>query len=557
MAKSAKLAASVVLLSLSLHVLGSHVIGYLYPAVSIALIIGVIGILLVLVATDLRSSKAVYLLAGLSAFHRVWLYTFPASMMRFDPDAYAVRSQVIINTSSIDTVVGDFYHIAAAFPITGAVTSLITNLNIDAAYAIFPLILGFVLPLFAAILACHVVPSKASAPVAAAIVTVGAPSTTFSIAPIPITLASIFLTGAVAVAVLAPTRLRLRWIILIMVFGVGATFTHKLPLLILAGISGLFVVYTKGLRVVNSEVRDSYGNMLTGLAGSLLIVQWAYATNYLQDGVFHIFELVGVSVANGNVTAPLAAERLSQPMLVSLMNNIFYPLLLEVGGVAGLLFIREYRRRNVRMLQAAAGVAVLLTVPSVVTGLGPGFQRVYIYGSAFVAALIAAGLTKVEWTDSRWRQVFAATAVVAIIISNPLSVAATPDYPGTPRQYLTAAEVEGKQFTDDHTEGVVYRDLVYGDEVVDFEAASRGDDWHQRQVPNPWDPGLLSSELYNGTLLTKGYERVSLRTNVDVWRLRGGWYRLDWNPEQSLNKVYNRVYSNGGVVTYDKPSAVV
>lgn len=552
MGKGAKLAIISVLVVFSSSVLGSHSMGTLYPASAIALIIGVLAVLALQIWTDLRPSVAVFILAVIGAAHRVWYFLFPASMMRFDPDAYAVRSQIIISSGSFDPIVNDFYHIAAAFPVAGAISGIITQLDINVAYIVFPLATGLSLPLLSAVLARRVSSAQYSGTLAASIVTVGGASTLFSIAPIPITLASIYLTGAIVAALLVPAQMRSESMALLGVFCVAAALSHKIPLLLLVGIAGVFVIYTIGLPGPDSEVRWGFGPTFAIFSGLMLVVQWVYLSDYFADAVIEVLILTGLRASSIGRAIPKAAVRLDPPLFSALLNNSYYLLLLLVGGISWVLLLREYQRRNVRILQSAAGITVLLTIPSAVIGAGPGFQRVYIYGTAFVAALIAVTLSKTETTDSRKWKALASIVIIAIVVVNPLAVIATPDHPGTTRQYLTAAEVQAKHFSNSHTDDVVYRDLMYGDEVVDFEAAAKGDEWHQRQVPSPWYPGLLSEELYDGTLIEQNYEKISLRTNVDIWRLRGGRYRLTWDPESSLDETYNRVYANGEVVNYDR-----
>lgn len=555
MSQGFKLALSLVFFTVAIILLITHTTGSLYPGLPLMTIIGVIVVLIIYAFTNIGQIRTVLCLCLLAVASRLWTFIFPASMIRFDPDSYAVKSQVIVNTGSLEATISGFYQSAAMFPLTGSIATLIFGIPVDKSYSIYPIVVGLALPLFAAVLARRISKSKIVGPIAAAIVTAGAASTIFAAAPIPITLAAIYVAATIITLTVAPTQFRLQKALVYLLFAAAAGLTHKISLFLLTGILVTYTIYTGVVTVFGMEIKNKKMGVISLITISLLIVQWFYLTDFILGAIYQISAVVLTEVRNVGTTNPSAAIRATRPLIISLQNNAFYLLSLLFGGFAGIYVFRDFYQWRVRLLQSAALITVVVTLPSAVMGSGPGFQRIYIYASVFVAALISVAIARiVSWEivrgDLRWKHRIAIAVLIVLVIVNPLSVIATPDYPGTSRQYLTEQEVTGKTWTNNYVSVIVYRDLYYGDEVVDFKRAAEGPTWHQEQVPNPWDPGLLNEELYNGTLPSKDYQVVSLRTDVTYYRLRGGDYRLQWNPIAKMDTKSNRIYANGGVVTY-------
>ncbi|MFC7019219.1 MULTISPECIES: hypothetical protein [Haloarcula] len=487
---------------------------------------------------------------------RVYAYLFAPSMMRLDPDAHAVRSRVIIENGDLTGLPTGFYSAAPGFNLIGALSSLVTGLQVDSAFVIFPIAVGVSLPLSAGALAARVAGDNSASLVAAAVVTVGAPTFLFGIAPIPIALAAIFLSAIVLVLVISPDN-RIVWQagVVFALLSLAGSLTHKIPLFLFALIGLVSVGYTALTRLSTPEVSLRKMVVATTLAIVVLGVQWVYITEYFQTATILIYDVFGLAEVPTAYTPvkPAEATPIDPPLVTKLRNLSYFFITVGTGAVAGLLLFCQYTRENVRVLQAAAFVTVGVTLPGIV-GAGPGFQRTYVYASAFVAALIGIGIVHFARSTRRWHRSVAGIVLLAILIANPFAVVTMPDFPGTPREYLSTQEVEGKHFGNEYVEDVVYTDLYYGDEVVDFERAAGRGDQPQETVPNPtYDQGLLSKELKNNTLLEHGYRYISIRTNVEVWRLKGGRYRLLWNPERTLDssRQYNRFYSNGGVAIYN------
>ncbi|AQL42258.1 hypothetical protein BV210_05815 [Halorientalis sp. IM1011] len=475
--------------------------------------------------------------------------------MFFDPDAYAVRSQIIAITGDLSAIAPDFYGAAAAFHVFGAEVMLITGLPVDLAYAVFPFLVGLVFVLFAAILSRRLTSDSDAPIIAASVAAVGASSLFFGMAPTPLAVAAIYLTGSVVILMTNINRqLDLQYILPLGLFLLAGAVTHKIPVMLFAGIGAVLVGYSAVLHWIG--IHRSPGTMwiVAALGIAALALQWIYLLGYSERAVLKIFSIVGLSELpiSFEVVQPAAATVVESPLIVSLLRQLYLPATVGAGGIVGLVLFRRYDDSRVRLLQAAAGVTVSAALLGLV-GSGLGYQRVYMYGAVFVATLIGVGLARLLHSGRVSTRTVAAGFLLVILLANPLSSTAMPDYPDTPRLYLSAEEVEGKQFANHRIDQTGYMDLYYGDEAVDFKQAARGGIHHQKTVPNPlWHPGLLNNELINGTLLNYEYQYIAYRTDVEVWRLRGNWYRLRWEPEQTLNAntSYQRVYDNGGVTIH-------
>jgi len=529
--------------------------GTLFPGLPFGLAIAVCALVAGSVWSQISTAAGVATIVLLAVAARLFGYLFPASMLTFDPDAYAVRSLIIANTGHTGQTVSDFYGAAAGFPVFGAEVKLVTGLPVEAAYAVFPLLVGFLLTLFASVLARRVTSDRDAPIVAAAVVAVGASSLMYGMAPTPQSLAAIYLAGSVVILMATVTdRLHWRHLFLLSVFLLAGALTHKIPLLLFTGISCVLVGYSIIIQLADIRPTPHSIGIIAALGATALAFQWIYLTGYFERGFLKIFRVFGFAalLPSFPVGNPTAATVVDPPLTISIRNTLYFFVTVGTGGIVALELFRRYSDAHVRLLQAAAGVTVGVILPGFV-GLGPGFQRTYMYATVFVAALIGVGAKRLVRSGRFSARPVAVGMLLVILVANPFSVIAMSDFPNTPRQYLSVEEVEGKHFANDRIEQIVYMDLYYGDETVDFEAAARGDEYHQYTVPDPrWVPGLLNNELLNQTLLKHEYPYIAIRTNVEIYRLKGGWYRLTWSPERALDSThsYQRIYDNGGVTIH-------
>ncbi|WP_129115385.1 hypothetical protein [Halegenticoccus tardaugens] len=575
-----KIATILSTLSFSAGVLATHTANSLYPwlpvgaaGAGIALLWGILSI------QTQRDGYTIAILALLLAVsYRLYSFAFPASMIGFDPDAHAVRSQVIIQNGGTEQLTGLFYSKAYLFHILGAETALITGLPIDTAFGIFPLIIGCGLVLFAATLAHQLqrswgvgeAVSGRIVAVAALVAAVGGSTIRYSIAPIPTTLSAVLLAAFVCTYIVyRETGFDTRSFLILALLTTSFLYLHKVSVLIVFGIL-LFLALLSGIdrRLAPQRPGPYVSGTVLGLLGVVISVQWLFVTEYINPYT----GIVAIVAALANPDLILAAQppeyaaatQYTVPLWRAFLNSSYILAMLGMGGVSWLILFAG-QRGNVptRAVLAASGMTVGFALPGLVIGAAPGFRRQFAMASVFVAVLIGGvyGRTVSRHsndhnTHNREKRAAIVSALsvffVAILIltqfSSPL---AAPDHPDMHRQYLTEGETDAKHFSSQYVEDLVRAEMYYGDEAVDFPRAARGGAVHQQTVPNPqWRPGLLNIELLNATLVEQEYEYVAVRPRIEIYRFTDGRYLLEWEPQSELENSYHRVYANGEVDVY-------
>ncbi|WP_435320310.1 hypothetical protein [Haloarchaeobius sp. TZWSO28] len=537
----------------SAGMLHTHTTGSYFPGLPVAVIISSALLYVVMYVNSYSLVIGVIVFTGISVLYRVYLFISPESMLRLDPDAHAVRSQVIVQTGHLSGIVPDFYHDAPIFHILGSGTALITGLPIDSAYVVFPIVVGISMSVYAAVLAKCVSSSSKAAVAAAAIGAVSASTIKYSIGPIPMTLAAMYLACSVMTTMLYRRNTGGRYLLILILCSIVSALTHKIPILLLVFIFGVLAVYTRVYSNASGEMVPTEASLFLILGISLLALQWIYLADFTRAAVRLIYgSLLSSELSSHSLQPyPSAAIFIDPSVFVKVRNLSYYFVSTGFAAIVGISLFRHADNRNVRIIQAAALATVSITLPSLALGTSPGFKRVFVYGSIFVAVLIAIGVVKISTSSIPNAKMVSIAVVLVILIVNPLSVVATPDFPGTHRTYFTQKEVEGKHFMNDRVPEKVYLDMYYGDEVFNFSRAASGDSQYQRTVPDVERyPTLMSKELTEGTLTDRNYPYIGIRTNVVIYRLKGGRYALTWSPQQETNRTHHRIYSNGGTTLY-------
>lgn len=541
----------------AIGVLGSHSDGSIYPWLPVGAAFAAIAITAGGLMTSQISRVVPIAFVGLGLGYWVYVYLFPASMIAFDPDAHAVRTQIILNSGDIRGLIGQFYDVAPGFHLFGAVAAMLTDLPVNIAFVVFPIGIFLVLAAFAPLIARVYVAKWQSQVIAVALVALSSVGIQYTTGPIPMAFAAPLVVGALYSVVLTRRVQQWRAIVLFVLLLTTAMFVHKISVLVVFT-SLVLVISFNVLRYVHSEWQSN-GSMasITAISALLLGIQWTYLTAYAGSAVEQIlgvFRFNSLLTSTGEYAAA-SAYIPSLPLRATALGHI--ALLFLVGAFSGLYFLmHESDRFEIRLMLGFALVTTLLAGPGVIISAAPGAQRVFLYGVAPVSGLVAAGIYTAGSkfpssiaTDNLSRQIIGGI-VCLLLIANLGGAGASPDYRDGPRMYLTEQETTGKLFWQDYVDDIVQADAYQADETVDF-ISGIGDADNQRTVPNPrWRDGMYSRELLDGTLAEQGFEHVALRTNVRTYRLPGGRFTLDWDPQQVMDSSYNRVYANGGSVLY-------
>ncbi len=567
MERRSKLGLTIAASGFSAGILHAHAVGSLSPGLPLGTTIATVGLLVLVWSEQLSISLSAIVTLG--ALYRVVAFAIPPTLLNFDPDAHAVRSQIVLQTGSTKDLVGVFYGTAAAFDVHGAQIALLTGLPIDDAYVFYPLAIGVGIPLLA-LLAVNVLFRSIDLPThskriglgcAAILAVVEATTIQYGAAPVPVAYSALFLAAIVFTIVSFLPHRTWEFLTVLALFSAALLTSAKVPLLLFVAILSVWVVVDSVTSTQHPSPRQT-PLTFTLLFGVLLALQWMYITEFFSFGAGALAVLTKLVIGEAATRTPPAATPYSKGLLEKLLGLSNILSLLVAGGIAW-LYIAATRLSNesVKPLLAASAVTVAFIIPNLVFGSGPGFQRVFVYAVPFVCALIPTALL-LALNDNHPRlpipyipqgSAIVCGAIFLLVIANLGSMGATPDRVGGHRFYLTQSEVEGKHFTNAHISDNVYMDMYYGDEVVNFQRAARGPEYHQYTVPHSWGRPLLSQELLTRNLIAQQYSYVAYRPTVDVYRLSGGRYRLMWDPGNVLDKHYYKVYSSGGSNIYRRP----
>jgi len=489
--------------------------------------------------------------------YRIYTFLFPASLISFDPDKMAIMSQLIISNGELSELNSRFYSEAAGFQILGSVTSFATGLPVNDAYVAFPLVAGIVMPLLVGSITRHVTLSDDAALVSIALSSVAGSSLKFSVAPIPLLVASIFVVGFVVVLVVSDVRPLSRHVMLLITFLAAATIMHKLPVMLIFGGVTSYIIYTVIVARVNGSISYRLGPLIVALPFVFLIFQWVMYTQFFESALFLGLELIGneqlLTDSTGRVNPPSAATKLSLSFYDSLLSILYLPLTVIVAALAGGLLLRRYDEDRIRVLQAFALVVIWPPGLALLSN-GPSPIRLFVYGTMFCSVLVGVLYARLAESSVSLLQAGKVALVIILIVTNLTSPAVWPDSSDRHRNYLNQTEVEAKQFINDRATNTVYADPYFKFKTVDHDITSNEgkNEFKQRGIPmgDLYRNGFLYSELLNANFSGRKYETVALRTSVDIFWMIDGAYRLDWEPEVELGRTHSQVYNNGNVVVF-------
>lgn len=569
----------------------THEVGSLYPGLPVGALFAVTTLFVCAVVSCRGDSHPSYTLLAapftlLTVGYRVYVFSFPASLVGIDPARYAVQVGRVMSTGGTGAI-GFTYYSHVSLSITyPAIYGLLAGISPADSLLVYPIVLGALTPLTTVGFVTRV--SRRSTAinvvVALTLAAVAAVSIRFSYWPIAQTLGLLywFVFGYLLIRYYQ-TRSKRTFLLLVGVL-LALTFTHKLPLLVIFGVLLELTFWSTG-RQLYQRIRSSGRRLLIRepnalliglITGTLMMVQWTYVTEFIEVVVVRAVSVLVVDAVpasagqtGGLPTDAAVAEPGSGPIGLFFRRGHGIALLI-VGGLtwAYLFFSRRVERR-----QGLKVLLVLVTVPVLLLGFGivaqsqsgstaaPSPNRFVSFAEPVLIALIAlvagraidrvpqssesSGWATVGSLRSKARAVFFALFVLALVSTQLFSAPATPDHPSSTRYYLTSQEADAKAFGYDHVPQQIHTD------------------WYASIAGPP--SGQLSGEFerYNAigepllyqNVTQQGYEYVLYRSDVWYYATEYGPKQLLWNPGERLDGEYNRVYSNGGAVLYDRSEA--
>jgi len=541
---------------------------------------------------------------------RLFIFTYPASMIGFDPDTFALSIQTIVQNGTTDGIFSNYYSEVPLFHIFTAIYAQIANIRVAAAMGIWPLIVGLVLPLTAVIFSLYLNFRLRSALVAGLLMTVLSNSVTFSYKPIPNLLAAVFFYMSIICVYKIYHSNKIAFVPANILL-VGLIYSHKLhPMTIVLGLlaivvisyidpsfgiifrpkfeimTGIFVitalwvvvildvvpslliggllilsaslVQLKEMNNTQSQVGNSVYRSIGGslwifllLSGVLLFIQWTLLTN--QAYSILVRTISPLLTETETVTGVNYQFEYAEPVTLGTLD-IFYHhsdklVIFLLTSIAWLYYF--YRQSRASAVLLGFLITCLALVPfglfAGVSG-GLGAQRVLLAFSAVAIAISAAFLS--ENLNGVVKLV-----IVALIVIQIFSVGFVPDYPNSYRSYLTEEEVEAKEFGLDYVESTIHTDLFYASESV-LPVTSRGtkiDKNYNQYTDNPYRS--FGPELFRRELDNDKYSVMAFRLDIDVYRSTvPGARTLSWNPERTFDSSPNhkRIFDSGNVVYYSR-----
>ncbi|WP_252699689.1 hypothetical protein [Natronosalvus vescus] len=556
---------TVLLLLFSIVIIGIHQYG-LFPAV---LVFALISLGLVLVAAVLFRTPvmaSITFIIGVAVIYRLIVFLYPATLIGVDTDKKAYWTSEVLRVGSTDGIRSDFYQQAPLYHIHSASIAEIANISVIDSFVIYPLLSGIIVPLTSAILVRLIIPGNSDVPsvIAATIAAVSTAVMQQSYWPIAQTFSLfVWCIFIISLALYLKRRPQKQLLILTLCV-VSLVYSHKLPLVL---VLGLLAATGIALYLVRSEssstgvsIQERPELSMFVLCGLILFLHWGYVSYYMDD----VIRRITVLFASGSASAPSAP---SIPTAVDPVNpgligqTIAYPnslslffershavvLLLVAGGCWAYIAYELYTGRRLEkettsLVLGGAAFGVILTALGVISigALNPNRPLMMI--EPLLAVIIAITVYSFLWGRQNIGHYLGVFVVVLLLITQLFAAPAIPDYPNTPRYYLTADEVEGKSFGCEYMNETIHTDYYsYQERFINGEHCD---------AYYPMDRGYSDSPLFNGTVTEKDFNTIAYRPSVDVYLGTHSRWKLNWDIESELDAEYSRTYNNGGFYLY-------
>jgi len=571
--------ASILLVSVAVAsgILLSHVNRDIFPWLPLSF--GASALVLLIAGSGWRLPRTwwIGLAVTVGVWYRAWVFVWPASMVGLDPDKVAVAVNRIVDSGQVSSIAKlSFYSKSPLAHLYAAETSLITGLPAQQSLIVYAITLGLVLPLVAAALARRFSDSSSVATVAmgiaATLVAVATNGVMFAYWPLPQSISVLYwacflLTIVLYYHLASGAR---RWLFVPSL--VGLLFSHKLGLFLALAtlVAAVLVRLLNRVQVGGwGHATDYYkrerGWRVALLVGLALAIQWVFLTEWIKAVVLSaLLPLLSPSlVAAASQPAFANAVPVTSGIMDALAKNVNWLVLLPAGNLAAAVLWKWDDSIEATILLGATAICSTLVGLSLVSAGGAATNRSLFFAEIVLSVPIAVVAGRRLARSSRMTtagSISARSVVVlllsALIVAQVGGAGAAPDYPGEPRFYLTAGEVEAKEFASARIMSTTYADPFYASEIVSFERSNLPYRTGSGLSPPGFD---TSSRLFlNGTATDWSDANSSVdsyfayRRSIAVLRSGFGLYKLQESLEPELGLKANRVYSNGEVVIFGR-----
>ena len=582
----------------------------LFPSIPAAVfIICSISMAYVLKAEEFDRQKLLCLLGIIILFSitvRIYIYTFPVSMIGYDPDTLAIAIGEIINKGYVEDSLTRFYSNAPIFHIFIAIVSLVTNSTPAEAMTVLPLLVGLIFPLTAFIYSTYILKEASIGLVAAILSAVLANSVSYSYIPIPQVVSTVLFL-LLCMSLIRYLMGKTEHICLIIIFILALIFTHKLHPLIVSGtiLSTIFIERAGIVKNKYLSKSNSSNTIILSVVFTIIFIVWAIVVFkpspqlVVVGGVFTLVSLKKMKKSNGIIDTSEGNYRTNSPLGTShylilfgisttllftqwtvttqLINRVIYgiqPLFVSTATTTSTQTSQNFQSidrglMNIFFHQSDILIVVLLTsfawlfifyhfdfegVPS----------SVMLAGSSVPLALLPFAL----YTGAPGPSGINATRI--LLAFSPIAIALLAvflfRYPDkyiipvaiillllqvfsagfVPDAYETRSYLSETEVSGKTFNTIYVSSPVYSDEFYASESVSPviGYTHQEETVYISFDWEILANQ---NTILQ--YRYISLRTDTSLFVHQPGYDSVVANS----NTDYNKYYSNGGVNSYILP----
>ena len=535
-------------LSITVAIFGIQLTGYLWPALPAAI---TLGALVAAVMAYRYETSLVWVLAAcvLLAAHTVIALLYPPTLSGIDPDTYAMWATQIIRTGNIASA--DIYMYTQLPIYLTFITSVSHIAGIPAHISVvtIPLALSIVVPITAAWTASKVTgyPLTAWPPVIAAL---GTSIVTMTIRagyqPIPMTFGYLLLLLALMLTIDYHQRRKTTVFVLLLVFVTTIMLTHKfllVPLLV------VFIVFELPM----ASTDKSWPIALPILGILALGVQWAFFTRFGVSAIFKLGQVLNVVGTDPLIEVGTAA---AHPVIGGTLGIIARRghgiVLLPLAALSWIIVISVAirTRSSDQTLVAGAIAAIASFLPfSIMFPSAIQYTRTIAIAEPLLIGLVVAGGVLVTRRFGHSTLPILGSLAFIIIVAQAGSAPVSADHPANYRAYLTQNEAAAKAWGLYYGSTNISTDPFYSHERPSPAAYVTSSGELRDRYTTMYQPIL--EPFTNRSLLTACPTSILYRS-IDVYRSRGA-YVLDWDPEQTLDVAYSRIYDAGEAQQYTKP----
>ena len=537
-----KLLVTLSYIALAIGILYTHFISSLYPIAQISYLLCICLLLYTIVYSEIKRKKVFVLhILMVSIIFKIYLFSFPASLIGIDPDGKALRVAEMLRTGDIGSI-DTYYSSAPLFHLLAGVFTLISKTSITDSFYIFPIIGGFFVVIAYAIGARIHRKSPQNGLVSAIIISGTGVTMQFSVNPIPQFIA-VFFWGTGLVTILSGKEISNRKFIVLLFICLSLALTHKIGLLAFAI---PLLVITIFLRIQIPEITYTRSRSLLHLSilvCAILFIQFSVFSNFLQFTVTFPLKLISSisSTTEPSVsTYAYASQQLTGVQGIAI-RRIHWLGLCIFGVIVWLSqatsAIPQLRFQNITTLSYSSVLAGLSSIGLL------SQKAVLATRLLFFVELILASMIGTLFRNGKSGLVF--VFIVLFLTSQLFTPVAVPDHDSRPTMFLNDAEVESKEFTRTYTEADIATDWYYSFKRSPTYINS------VRNTPQELKFTSIEENLLNKQITDKVEQYYLLRDN-SYYRIHGNYWELSYQPTVWTGKSTNRIYTSGEASLYSR-----